>query len=126
MSASIAIASSTAAISANSSARARGTECKDIIASFDAKTSTIQEKQAYAECIKTIYPKEMTLEMAILLKIAIIFVFIMAVIPAYREYKRGGNITDIMFEGLMSTFMAVVILLVMGLAISGIIFIIKG
>lgn len=98
----IALAGSSAASSsaAQQAAReAKKSACVSIESAFDPKTSSIQEKKQYSECIEVNYPDPvvMNYESKMAIKFSIVLVVACAVIGVIRAYRNSGDIEDAAF-----------------------------
>ena len=58
------------------SERAKKLACESLEQSFEPKTATIQQKQDYAECMRLLYPQEMSAGDVFALKIVLVIAFI--------------------------------------------------
>lgn len=76
-------------------------ECLKVIQSYDSKTATVEEMQAYSGCVQRLYPNTMHPEALIAFKVLIVFSFIFWVVISWvnREY------CDSLFEAIAMGFM---------------------
>ena len=63
-------------------------ECLKAIQSYDSKTTTVEQMQAYSGCVQRLYPNTMHPEELIAFKVLIVFSFIFWVVTSWvnREY----------------------------------------
>ena len=71
-------------------------ECLRVIQSYDSKTATVEQMQAYSGCVQRLYPNTMHPEGLIAFKVLIVFSFIFWVGSSWvsREYS------DSLFEAI--------------------------
>lgn len=98
----IAAASLAVSANANNSARAaRKESCENLLASFDAKYATVEQQQAYAECVDIVHPMDVDVDIAkdgaqvfIFISLALIFAGVITVkrtveFPEIEDYVFG-------------------------------------
>lgn len=109
MSTSVAI--STAALAASSSnsaaisaarSREQTKQCKEWMPTFDAESSSVEQKQYYAQCVQRVYPEnqEMSFGLEVSLKASVLVVIVCIVFFAIR----GGSGKDIWDKGVEGIF----------------------
>lgn len=83
------VAASQAAIAQAAAHQAKVERCKAEIATFDSKTTTVQQAQSYADCVQTVYPQELSGGGLVAAKIVFVFALLCGIAGAVWEGKRG-------------------------------------
>jgi hypothetical protein len=86
-----AISASQASLAAAAAHQAKVERCKAEIATFDSKTATIAQSQGYADCVRTVYPQELTGASLTAAKIVFVFALLCGIYGAYRSTKEGWH-----------------------------------
>ena len=110
-----AVVASTTAIQVQ---RAKTEACKEIIHSYKTDGVAVAEMKQYAECVRLIYPDELTSEQTAYIKIAIVLVFAGMAIGGWM-FRREG-IADFLrgtLTGFISALMGIFFLAVCAWAI---------
>lgn len=127
MSDSTAMAVSAAAMAQASEARqqAHKLQCQlQTMPGFAEAGATVEQRQAYAECVDLIYPQELAGTEWLLVKIAIVLAAISAVAGAWIGGRQGDDRTEMVVYGfygaVLSAFSVGCLLFASGWAVSGV------
>ena len=82
-----AIASASLAITASNQARIKNQECQTLVNNFNNTKATTEQKQEYASCINTLYPKYSDFDI-MLFKLLFVIALIGLIIGLYKAYKK--------------------------------------
>lgn len=96
MSISVALSSTAVAISAQANQEANEAKCIAIMKDFQNNTSTIQEKQSYAECVNIVYPNNLSPASIIALKVLFVIALFTFVSSSIFFYKNDEDVFDIL------------------------------
>lgn len=104
------IVTTTAAITAANSAsaarahQARVTACHALMPDFRDVTATVEQRQAYSDCVDLIYPQELSAGGVFVVKALILAAFIGAIVGAVRG-ARSGSFGIVAMYGFMGVFL---------------------
>lgn len=106
MSTSVAIASGAAASAAASAARARAEHreaCRLMMPSYkEGPETTVEQRQAYSECVQLVYPQEISGGETMLIKILIASAFIGIACGIWYQKRDGyGGLSDYVMFGIL-------------------------
>ena len=124
MSLPIAIAAVSIAAEANNSANKNSKKiCELTMNNFNNKSSTVEQKQQYADCVKTLYPPKMSVEHVLALKILFMTALIIFVLSVFYNLFKKSKYEDLenifwktLYFNIVIWFCAVIIgLIILGL-----------
>ena len=127
MSLPIAIAAVSIATVANNSANKNSKKiCELTMNNFNNKSSTVEQKQQYADCVKTLYPSKMSLEHVLGLKILFMIALIIFVLSVFYNLFKKSKYEDtesIFLKILCFNMILWIVVMVIGLIILGLIWV---
>ena len=78
-------------------------ECLNIIQSYDSKTATVEQMQAYSECVQRLYPNTMQPENLIAFKVLIVCSFIFWGVSSWVNIEYCDSWPEAIGMGFMIT-----------------------
>lgn len=98
-SAAAAVSASAAAISASVAAQAHREACRATMVEYDGKTATVEQKQAYAGCVRALHPESMDPGSIVALKVVFVIAVLCGAAGAWVEWQSPYS--DFTGSGLM-------------------------
>lgn len=111
------IAASQAAVAATEASRAHVERCKATMPNFDAKKASVSEMRDYSECVKTVYPAEMSGVDIMAAKVLFVIALVGMVVGVVRSKRDSwcGWVDHVMYGIIGFVFVPLVAVSVAGL-----------